>query len=573
MMPCSRLKLRQNTPLRSPLCGFLAVFMLALTTAPVNGATLLRTEAWVEDSAAPRDLSPPPAQTPWQPAGARVLIDGPQALWLRLTLRRQADDPADWLLALPTTALHHASAFGPYDEYGVSRDPPVHTGLRAPFSSRPLGNERPVFPVSLRDSGVYTVMLRLQSPVPHEVTPELWRPADYLASRKHKTLFDGLCYGILLALLVYNLVLHLAFRDRTYLYYVLTCGSALLTLSTYNGHAAHYLWPDTPWLIVHSYQIAPSLWLIFSALFARTFLSLATTRPRADRALMLYVGLGLASLLLSLSGHLALAQSAIETLALVGSLFMAGLALALWRGGFTPARWYLLGQASLFSSTILVVLVNWGLIDSPFLLANALQLGVSGEMVVFAVALSARIRRMHAERTELDQRARRFAHAAATDPLTGVANRNGLADAATRLLDAPGRHALLLVDLNRFKSINDDFGHEAGDRVLAVTAGRLQEHLRGSDVIARTGGDEFVILLADRPPRARLDAMLTRLSQALAAPVGFEGRELSISASIGIACFPEDADTLEGLQRAADRAMYLAKGSGRRSAYSNEAAA
>jgi diguanylate cyclase (GGDEF)-like protein len=129
------------------------------------------------------------------------------------------------------------------------------------------------------------------------------------------------------------------------------------------------------------------------------------------------------------------------------------------------------------------------------------------------------------------------------------------------------------VDLNRFKSINDDFGHEAGDRVLSVTASRLQEHLRGSDVIARTGGDEFVILLADRPPRERLDAMLTRLGQALAAPVGFEGRELSISASIGIACFPEDAETLEGLQRAADRAMYRAKGSGRRSAYSNEAAA
>jgi diguanylate cyclase (GGDEF)-like protein len=550
-----------------------AALLLALTTAPVNGATLLRMEAWVEDRADPGDLSPPLVHTRWRPAGTRVVIDGPEALWLRLTLRRQADDPHDWLLALPTTALHHASAYGPYDASGAPSAPPVHTGLRAPFSSRPLGNERPVFPITLGDSGVYGVMLRLQSPVPHEVTPELWRPADYLASRKHKTLFDGLCYGILLALLVYNLVLSLAFRDRTYLYYVLTCGSALLTLSTYNGHAAHYLWPDTPWLIAHSYQVAPSLWLIFSALFARTFLSLAITRPHADRALMLCVGLGLGSLLLSLSGHLALAQSVIETLALLGSLFMAGLALVLWRDGFTPARWYLLGQASLFSSAILVVLVNWGLLDSPFLLANALQLGVSGEMVVFAVALSARIRRMHAERTELDQRARRFAHAAATDPLTGVANRNGLADAATRLLDAPGNHALLLVDLNRFKSINDDFGHEAGDRVLSVTASRLQEHLRGSDVIARTGGDEFVILLADRPPRARLDAMLTRLSQALAAPVGFEGGELSISASIGIACFPEDADTLEGLQRAADRAMYRAKGSGRRSAYSNEAAA
>lgn len=377
----------------------------------------------------------------------------------------------------------------------------MRSGLNHPYATRPLGNERLVFPIRVSQPGIHTFFLRLESSIRLTVDPELWRATDYLAERKHKILFDGICYGILVTLLVYNLVLAVAFRSRAYLFYVLTCASALLTLSTYNGHAAHYLWPETPWLIRQTYTLAPALWLFFAALFARAFLSLRDALPQADRGV-------------------------------------------------------------LFVFTLLVVLVNWGVLESPFLLANGLQLGVSAEMIVFAVALSARINHVQNEKAELDLRASHLAIAAATDPLTGVANRNGLAHAAERLLQQTGHHALLLVDLDRFKEVNDRHGHEAGDLALVETARRLERHVRASDMIARTGGDEFVILLADRPEHLPMKAMLTRLCDALAEPIHYDGRTLPISASVGVALYPEAGDTLQELQRAADRAMYRAKESG-----------
>lgn len=504
----------------------------------------------------------PPESADWQRGVTPPEVGKGQPIWLRLRVRLADNQSGDWLLTLPTTAVESALFLGPFDVAGRAQAAPVRSGLDQPFASRPLGNERLVFPINLVKPGIYTVFLRLDSSIRLSVEPELWRPGDYLAERKHKTLFDGICYGILITLLLYNLVLAGAFRSRAYLLYVLTCASALLTLSTYNGHAAHYLWPDNPWLIRHSYTFAPGFWVLFSALFARTFLSLRETMRVADRIVLGVVVCAIAVLATGLSGYRELAQTLTEIMAFSGALIMSAIALLLWRKGSPGALWYLGAQSVLFLAAVLVVFINWGIIVSPFLLANALQLGVSAEMIVFAMALSARINRMQSEKAALDMRATHLALAASTDPLTGVANRNGLAHAAERLLKPSQKSALLLIDLDRFKAINDDYGHEAGDLALVETARRLEVHLRGSDVIARTGGDEFVILLADRPDPRRLDTLLGRLSEALRQPIVYRDCRLTVSASIGAACFPEDGETIEDLQREADRAMYRAKQAG-----------
>ncbi|TCO77773.1 diguanylate cyclase [Chromatocurvus halotolerans] len=534
---------------------------LATSASPIRLAAHL--DSWREDPAKSTAAAQlPPRSADWQRGVTPLEVGAGQPVWLRLRLRLADNQSGDWLLTLPTTAVESALFLGPFDVGGRPQAAPVRSGLDQPFASRPLGNERLIFPISLVKPGIYTVFLRLDSSIRLSIEPELWRPADYLAERKHKTIFDGICYGILITLLLYNLVLAGAFRSRAYLLYVLTCASALLTLSTYNGHAAHYLWPDNPWLIRHSYTFAPGLWVLFSALFARTFLSLRETMRIADRIVLGVVFCAIAVLAVGLSGYRELAQTLTEIMAFSGALLMSAIAFLLWRKGSPGALWYLGAQGTLFLAAVLVVSINWGIIVSPFLLANALQLGVSAEMVVFAMALSARINRVQSEKAALDLRATHLALAASTDPLTGVANRNGLAHAAERLLKAPQKSALLLIDLDRFKAINDDYGHEAGDLALVETARRLEVHLRGSDIIARTGGDEFIILLADRPDPGRLDTLLGRLSEALTQPLYYRDCALAISASIGAARFPEDGETIEDLQRAADRAMYRAKQDG-----------
>ncbi|MEQ9561995.1 MAG: diguanylate cyclase [Woeseiaceae bacterium] len=148
-----------------------------------------------------------------------------------------------------------------------------------------------------------------------------------------------------------------------------------------------------------------------------------------------------------------------------------------------------------------------------------------------------------------------------SDPLTGVLNRRGFErDAANRLLesadDATG--ALLFIDLNEFKQINDSCGHQIGDQLLVIAAERLRKSLRACDIIGRPGGDEFVALVPDVDAKMA-ETLAKRLAQSLEQAYLIGDQKLNCAASIGLALYPEHANTLTGLLRAADQAMYRAK--------------
>jgi diguanylate cyclase (GGDEF)-like protein len=148
-----------------------------------------------------------------------------------------------------------------------------------------------------------------------------------------------------------------------------------------------------------------------------------------------------------------------------------------------------------------------------------------------------------------------------SDPLTGVLNRRGFErDAAQRLTDTADdpTGALLFIDLNEFKDINDQYGHVVGDQLLTIAAQRLRKSLRSQDIIGRPGGDEFVALVPD-VSAAVADKLAKRLAQALEAPYNIGTETMSCAASIGLALYPTNANTLTGLLREADQAMYRAK--------------
>jgi len=150
---------------------------------------------------------------------------------------------------------------------------------------------------------------------------------------------------------------------------------------------------------------------------------------------------------------------------------------------------------------------------------------------------------------------------ARSDPLTGVLNRRGFErDASKRLTDSDddATGALLFIDLNDFKQINDRCGHEVGDQLLTIAAERLRKSLRSCDIIGRPGGDEFVALVPDVSGKVA-DKLAKRLTAALEEPYVIGEETLKCAASIGLALYPEHASTLTGLLREADQAMYRAK--------------
>ena len=167
--------------------------------------------------------------------------------------------------------------------------------------------------------------------------------------------------------------------------------------------------------------------------------------------------------------------------------------------------------------------------------------------------------------TEQRREELRLTHLAQRDPLTGLLNRAGFEAEIERLVRlGDGPHlALLYVDLDHFKPVNDTHGHPAGDRVLQLFAQRLVQAVRESDRVARLGGDEFAVLLAGVGGAANAQAVADKVLAAAHAPFEFEGRQVAIGASVGVAFGVAEGDTWRGLVARADTQLYRAKQGGR----------
>lgn len=192
---------------------------------------------------------------------------------------------------------------------------------------------------------------------------------------------------------------------------------------------------------------------------------------------------------------------------------------------------------------------------SPLLPDLEARTTVAGVVVVFRDVSS----RRHHEKA--------LTRKATLDALTGLCNRAEF----ERLMDArvaeANRHesslALLYIDLDRFKVINDTQGHHVGDRVLIAAANRLRESARDTDLVARLGGDEFVMVLESTEPRRAASLVSGKILQASAKIVDVDGSKFQVGTSIGIAIYPDDSTHAGDLLKCADKAMYQAKNSGR----------
>jgi diguanylate cyclase (GGDEF)-like protein/PAS domain S-box-containing protein len=182
------------------------------------------------------------------------------------------------------------------------------------------------------------------------------------------------------------------------------------------------------------------------------------------------------------------------------------------------------------------------------------------ENVVFGLDNFAR----EAERRQAEQRVQ---YLASHDSLTGLPNRAMFGQLLGHAIDSGQRYnrdfAVLFIDLDRFKAINDTLGHHAGDELLQTVAARLKKSVRASDVVARLGGDEFVVLIQEVRNAKQVATVARKILSAAMRPLKLAGQELRVTASVGVAMYPEHAKQASDLMRCADLAMYLAKEEGK----------
>lgn len=416
-----------------------------------------------------------------------------------------------------------------------------------------------VFPLTL-PPGRSELLLRAQTPDPLLLPLFLLDDARQQRLERMQHYGYGLLYGYLLALMAYNAVIFIGLRARSHLYYALYLLSFIMVNLGYTGHGHAWLWPGLPEL--QRYVIL-SLMVTFGVCgvwFAASFLDIRRRVPGLWRFLRALVLLGAAGMavLAGLDAHEPAVWFAFGFLAFV-TVLVVGLGWWAHQRQLPAAGYFLAAALCGMGGTLATILSVWGGLPMTELTFHAIDAGIMLEATLFALALAARMRHQQRARENAEQLAR-------IDPLTGLLNRRAFDEQARGLVSTAQRGlrplSVLMLDVDHFKAINDRHGHERGDQVLVAVAERLRQNSRAGDLLARWGGEEFLLLLPETTLAQAL-ALGERIRAEVAErPTRYQQQDIRTSVSLGVAELRAEQG-LSTLIQAADAALYQAKNSGR----------
>ncbi|MDG4867628.1 sensor domain-containing diguanylate cyclase [Guyparkeria sp. 1SP6A2] len=482
---------------------------------------------------------------------------GAPPVWLHLRVENPRDTPLSRVLSVETAWLDEVVFYFRHDGQWVGK--------------YALGDRR-VYAARLREStgfsiehtfasGTTDVLLRVATPDPLVVPLYLESESALIERQQAQSLSYGFLYGFLIALVVYNLMLFAGLRQGRYLLYAIYLSFFLLMNFSYTGQAYAWLWPESPFWAQWSQPVLMMLYASSGLVFALSFLETRMHFPRLHRLVLGYIGLGgLVLGVLMLADRQANALLLAFSFVIAFAVIMLVLGIVSVRAGLVAARYFLLAAVAAMVGAALTALSVWGVIPFTLWTYRAVDVGMLLDATLLALALTYQFRLGQTQRDQAEQLAR-------LDPLTGVNNRRAFyalsAPVWSRAVEAGRPLAVILIDIDRFKLINDEFGHAAGDAALQAVAGRVGHMVRKEDVVARWGGEEFIVLLPDTAGDEAYD-LAERLRARLAdAPVTVNGHQISVTASFGVAARHADESNLETLIGRADRRLYRAKDEGR----------
>ena len=498
-------------------------------------------------------------QGQFAPSDQRYLNFGIDArpVWLALRLHNDSRYPLHRQLSLDTSWLDKIDVYY-FDELGLQRASD-HGGDRQPYHQRPISNRYFLFD-HYYPPGTTQVLIRVESIDPM-VLPLYLRSLNQ--SAEHKTLEAygyGFLYGIILALLIYNLMLSARLQSLRYLFYSAYLLAFVLMNFSYTGHAYQWLWPNfSAWQ-----QLAnPLLMLIFALsglLFGASFIDARRHFPWLFKLLMLIIGsFSLTMLGAVVAGSQAIALQIAFVAVVVFSAGMITLGTLSTLSGLRIAKYFLFATLIGATTTAVTGLTVWNLIPYHPAAYQAIEIGMMAEAILLALALADQFRQNLEDKNRAEQIAR-------LDPLTGIYNRRAFYELAAPIWNQAIRHqqqtAVVMVDIDHFKQLNDQHGHAAGDDALRQVAHCLNANSRGADIVARWGGEEFILLLPQTPPSDAFAIANRHRRELSRLKLEVDGQPLQLTASFGVG-LRSDQTELDALINHADGLLYKAKEKGR----------
>ena len=487
-----------------------------------------------------------------------------KVVWLRVPVSVQAPSSAHWVLDVDYALLNRIDVYVAEGGRIVSH---AVLGNEQAFLARPLPTRSHAVLLDLRAGKMYELLLRVETSGTMLVPLRLSTLGAFHLRTLNEQMLQGLLAGLGLCLVLYSLLKWISLRERLYGKYSLLVLASTLFSVHFFGIGEQYLWTDLLWPERHLAGITSLIAACATALFIEDALGTDMSRlfRRAIRivaALLAIAAVGHAVDLIDIHA----VSRIMGTLGLLPSLLGLPGAIARVRRGDSVGTFFILAWMGYFvAAATLAGLVN-GFVGASFWTMHSFQFGATFDMVMFMriAALRSADLRLAAQRAAREHETlHSLAH---TDALTGLVNRRGLNMALASAVQGCGPRQLLAVymlDLDGFKPVNDQYGHDVGDELLITVAQRLRATVRTGDVVARVGGDEFVVMAGGLQSEDQAEELGGKLLATFRESFALEQEICHVGVTIGYVLAPPDGIEAALLLKAADAAMYAGKQAGK----------
>jgi diguanylate cyclase (GGDEF)-like protein len=499
------------------------------------------------------------------PAGAYASLGfGSEVVWLRVPLEVRAGGEGTWILDVDYALLNRIDVHLLQEGVVVQR---ATLGNSQPFESRPLRSRSHAAPFEIAARPATELVVRVDTIGARILPITLSRLPAFHARALDEHILQGVLTSLGLGLLLYSLVKWWSLREDLYLKYALLVLCSVAFSVHFFGVGEIYLWSDNEWVERHMAGISALLAAAATALFVQDALA-EDLHPRLGVALRAVAALHAVAAVAHGMDWVSIRVVGVlmGTTGLLPALMGLPGAYAKAKRGDSVGLWFMVAWLGYFVASAIMVGVVRGQIGVNFWTLHSFQFGATLDMLIFMHIAVLRTAARHRAAQRAMQERDTLHSLAHSDPLTGLLNRRGLDEALRGAVGRVGPDrilALYVLDLDGFKPVNDQFGHDVGDQLLLVAAQRLRGCVRSGDGVARIGGDEFVVMAAGLASAEQAEELGTKLIEAFRSPFALHERTCTVSATVGYALSPPLERDPSALLKAADGAMYAGKEKGK----------
>jgi diguanylate cyclase (GGDEF)-like protein len=488
-------------------------------------------------------------------------------VWLRIALQPDSTPHNTWILDLDYALLNRIDVHVVQDGRIIQQST---LGNMLKEAQRPIASRTHALSIDFQPSasgGSTELFIRVES-VGAKILPiTLSRLSSFHKHALAEQTLQGALASLALFLVLYSLLKWWTLGESLYAKYALLVFSSAMFSVHFFGIGAQFLWTDIDWLERRLAGVMSLTAAGATALFILDAMR-ADLRPHPRMALRVVAGTLFFSAALHAMDVITIQQVGylMTTLGLVPALLGLPSAIARQRSGDATGGYFIAAWVGYFIASAIMVGVVRGHIGANFWTLHSFQFGATFDMLIFLRIALLRSELVHRAAQHATRERESLLSMAQSDPLTGLLNRRGLSAALNAALteaNAGRVLAVYMLDLDGFKPVNDQHGHDVGDELLIAVAGRLRGRVRAGDAVARLGGDEFVIMSTGFSMIEQAADLGAKLLDAFQRPFALRGQEFHVGATIGYALAPHDADTGHALIKIADDALYAGKHSGK----------